>query len=227
MTESLVIGVDEAGRGPWAGPVTAAAVVLGPLACQALLGQVRDSKALTAKRREALVPIIKAQALAWGVGWSDVDEIDGLGILKATFLAMNRAVYALFSSLSSASSDGALNQGSAVPMLNGQQVRLIVDGSLHPARYLGEDQWPWPTETMVKADALQIEVAAASVLAKTARDAHMVELAKTYPGFGFELHAGYGTKQHQQALRRLGPVAVHRKSFRPIRELLLSSERAP
>ena len=227
MTESLVIGVDEAGRGPWAGPVTAAAVVLGPLACQALLGQVRDSKALTAKRREALVPIIKAQALAWGVGWSDVDEIDGLGILKATFLAMNRAVYALFSSLPSASSDGALNQGSAVPMLNGQQVRLIVDGSLHPARYLGENQWPWPTETMVKADARQIEVAAASVLAKTARDAHMVGLAKTYPGFGFELHAGYGTKQHEQALRRLGPVAVHRKSFRPIRELLLGSERAP
>jgi ribonuclease HII len=80
---------------------------------------------------------------------------------------------------------------------------------------------------MVKADARQIEVAAASVLAKTARDAHMVALAKTYPGFGFELHAGYGTKQHQQALQRLGPVAVHRKSFRPIRELLLSSKRAP
>jgi ribonuclease HII len=227
LTESLVIGVDEAGRGPWAGPVTAAAVVLGPLACQALLGQVRDSKALTAKRREALVPIIKAQALAWGVGWSDVDEIDGLGILKATFVAMRRAVHTLFASLPSASSDGALNQDSAVQMFKGQQVRLIVDGSLHPARYLGEDQWPWPTETMVKADARQIEVAAASVLAKTARDAHMVALAKTYPGFGFELHAGYGTKQHQQALQQLGPVAVHRKSFRPIRELLLSSERAP
>jgi ribonuclease HII len=227
LTESLVIGVDEAGRGPWAGPVTAAAVVLGPLACQALLGQVRDSKALTAKRREALVPIIKAQALAWGVGWSDVDEIDGLGILKATFVAMRRAVHALFANLPSASSEGALNQDSAVQMFKGQQVRLVVDGSLHPARYLGEDQWPWPTETMVKADARQIEVAAASVLAKTARDAHMVALAKTYPGFGFELHAGYGTKQHQQALRRLGPVAVHRKSFRPIRELLLSSERAP
>ncbi len=227
MTESLVIGVDEAGRGPWAGPVTAAAVAFGPLACQALMGQVRDSKALTAKRREALVPIIKAQSLAWGIGWSDVDEIDGLGILKATFLAMKRAVHALFASLPSASSEGTLNQGSAVPMLTGQQVRLIVDGSLHPARYLGENQWPWPTETMVKADARQIEVAAASVLAKTARDAHMVALAKTYPGFGFELHAGYGTKQHQQALQRLGPVAVHRKSFRPIRELLLSSERAP
>jgi ribonuclease HII len=197
------------------------------LACQALLGQVRDSKALTAKRREALVPIIKAQALAWGVGWSDVDEIDGLGILKATFVAMRRAVHALIASLPSASSDGALNQDSAVQMFKGQQVRLIVDGSLHPARYLGEDQWPWPTETMVKADARQIEVAAASVLAKTARDAHMVALAKTYPGFGFELHAGYGTKQHQQALRRFGPVAVHRKSFRPIRELLLSSEQAP
>jgi ribonuclease HII len=197
------------------------------LACQALLGQVRDSKALTAKRREALVPIIKAQALAWGVGWSDVDEIDGLGILKATFVAMRRAVHTLFASLPSASSDGALNQDSAVQMFKGQQVRLIVDGSLHPARYLGEDQWPWPTETMVKADARQIEVAAASVLAKTARDAHMVALAKTYPGFGFELHAGYGTKQHQQALRRFGPVAVHRKSCRPIRELLLNSERAP
>jgi ribonuclease HII len=197
------------------------------LACQALLGQVRDSKALTAKRREALVPIIKAHALAWGVGWSDVDEIDGLGILKATFVAMRRAVHTLFASLPSASSDGALNQDSAVQMFKGQQVRLIVDGSLHPARYLGEDQWPWPTETMVKADARQIEVAAASVLAKTARDAHMVALAKTYPGFGFELHAGYGTKQHQQALRRFGPVAVHRKSFRPIRELLLNSERAP
>ena len=227
MTESLVIGLDEAGRGPWAGPVTAAAVALGPAACQVLLGQVRDSKVLTAKRREALVPIIKAQALAWGLGWSDVDEIDDRGILKATFLAMKRAVHALFASLPSAFSANSLNQDSAVQMLNGQTARLIVDGSLHPARYLGEDQWPWPTETMVKADALQIEVAAASVLAKTARDAHMVALAKTYPGFGFELHAGYGTKQHQLALRRLGPVAVHRKSFRPIRELLLGSEPAP
>ena len=140
---------------------------------------------------------------------------------------MKRAVHALFASLPSASSEGFLNEDSAAQMLNGQKVRLIVDGSLHPARYLGENQWPWPTETMVKADARQIEVAAASVLAKTARDAHMVGLAKTYPGFGFELHAGYGTKQHEQALRRLGPVAVHRKSFRPIRELLLGSERAP
>ena len=225
MTEPLVIGLDEAGRGPWAGPVTAAAVALGPFACKALLGQVRDSKVLTAKRREALVPIIEAQALSWGLGWSDVDEIDGLGILKATFLAMKRAVHALFASLPNACSESFLNQDSAAQMLNSQQVRLIVDGSLHPARYLGEDQWPWPTETMVKADARQIEVAAASVLAKTARDRHMVALAKTYPGFGFELHAGYGTKQHQQALRQLGPVAVHRKSFRPVRELLSSTER--
>jgi ribonuclease HII len=223
LTQTLVIGVDEAGRGPWAGPVTAAAVVLGPQACTLQLAPVRDSKALTAKRREALVPIIKAQALAWGLGWSEVDEIDGLGILTSTFLAMQRAVHALFSSASCSQGEGACSLSSHAQALTGGKVQLIVDGSLHPARYLGEKEWPWPTETMVKGDAHQLEVAAASILAKTARDAHMVALARDYPGYGFDLHAGYGTKQHQEALRRLGPVAIHRKSFRPIRELLLSS----
>ena len=222
MTQTLVIGVDEAGRGPWAGPVTAAAVVLGPQACPLQLAPVRDSKALTARRREALVPIIKAQALAWGVGWSEVDEIDGLGILTSTFLAMQRAVHALFSSASCSQVESACSLNSYARALIVPKVQLIVDGSLHPARYLGEKEWPWPTETMVKGDARQLEVAAASILAKTARDAHMVALARDYPGYGFELHAGYGTKQHQEALRRLGPVAVHRKSFRPIRELLSS-----
>lgn len=223
MTQTLVIGVDEAGRGPWAGPVTAAAVVLGPQACPLQLAPVRDSKALTAKRREALVPIIKAQALAWGVGWSDVDEIDGLGILTSTFLAMQRAVYALFSTASCSQAESACSLNSYAQALTAGKVQLIVDGNLHPARYLGEREWPWLTETMVKGDARQLEVAAASILAKTARDAHMVALARDYPGYGFELHAGYGTKQHQEALRRHGPVAVHRKSFRPIRELLLNS----
>ena len=222
MTQTLVIGVDEAGRGPWAGPVTAAAVVLGPRACPLQLAPVRDSKALTAKRREALVPIIKEQALAWGVGWSEVDEIDGLGILTSTFLAMQRAVHALFSSALCSERQSACSLNSYAQALTAGKVRLIVDGSLHPARYLGEKEWPWPTVTMVKGDARQLEVAAASSLAKTARDAHMVALARDYPGYGFELHAGYGTKQHQEALRRLGPVAVHRKSFRPIRELLSS-----
>ena len=222
MTQTLVIGVDEAGRGPWAGPVTAAAVVLGPQACPLQLAPVRDSKALTAKRREALVPIIMAQALAWGVGWSEADEIDGLGILTSTFLAMQRAVHALLSSALCSEGESACSLNSYAQALTAGKVRLIVDGSLHPARYLGEKEWPWPTVTMVKGDARQLEVAAASILAKTARDAHMVALARDYPGYGFELHAGYGTKQHQEALRRLGPVAVHRKSFRPIRELLSS-----
>ncbi|MGA1155557.1 MAG: ribonuclease HII [Burkholderiaceae bacterium] len=223
MTQTLVIGVDEAGRGPWAGPVTAAAVVLGPKACPLQLAPVRDSKALTAKRREALVPVIKAQALAWGVGWSEVDEIDGLGILMSTFVAMQRAVHALFLSASCTQGESARSLNVYAQALTGPKVQLIVDGSLHPARYLGEREWPWPTEIMVKADATQLEVAAASILAKTARDTRMVALAKDYPGYGFELHAGYGTKQHQEALRRLGPVAIHRKSFRPIRELLLNS----
>lgn len=206
MTQPLIVGVDEAGRGPWAGPVTAAAVVLGPDAFQALAGRVQDSKALTVKRREALVPVIKDQALGWGLGWSDVDEIDRLGILKATFFAMQRAVLALLQNQAQQLKPGGLE--------------FVVDGSLHPARYLGEEHWPWSTRTMVKADAQQPEVAAASILAKTARDAHMALLAQSHPGFGFETHAGYGTRQHQEALQRLGPSPVHRRSFRPVRELL-------
>ncbi len=229
MAQLLVIGVDEAGRGPWAGPVTAAAVALGAQVSQELLTSVRDSKALNAKRREALVPLIKSQAQAWGVGWSDVNEIDELGIHRATFFAMQRAVLQLLSTsthrtmtLESVAAKAAL----AASSFNGKEVHVIVDGNLHPARYIGEDHWPWVTETMIKADARQIEVAAGSILAKTARDAYMLDLATDYPGYGFEVHAGYGTKQHQEALRLLGPAAPHRKSFRPIRELLVSSNDA-
>lgn len=229
MAQLLVIGVDEAGRGPWAGPVTAAAVALGAQVSQELLTSVRDSKALNAKRREALVPLIKSQAYAWGVGWSDVNEIDELGILKATFFAMQRAVLQLLSGSTHATMTLASAAVKADPELsfsNVQEVHVIVDGNLHPARYIGEDNWPWLTETMIKADARQIEVAAASILAKTARDAYMLHLAKDYPGYGFEFHAGYGTKQHQEALRLLGPAAPHRKSFRPVRKLLASSNDA-
>jgi ribonuclease HII len=229
LPQLLVIGVDEAGRGPWAGPVTAAAVALGAQVSQEFLTSVRDSKALNSKRREALVPLIKSHAWAWGIGWSDVNEIDKLGIHRATFFAMQRAVLQLLSTsthrkmtLESAAAKAAL----AASSFNGKEVHVIVDGNLHPARYIGEDHWPWVTETMIKADARQIEVAASSILAKTARDSYMLDLATDYPGYGFEFHAGYGTKQHQEALRLLGPAAPHRKSFRPIRELLVSSNDA-
>ncbi|MFN4092138.1 MAG: ribonuclease HII [Brevundimonas sp.] len=183
-----VCGVDEAGRGPWAGPVSAGAVILNP---DDLPAGIDDSKALTHRTRERLEIEIKAKALAWGVGFASVEEIDGSNILKATGLAMQRAVAAL----------------------EIQPVAALVDGNY---------RFPLPceVETVVKGDALSLSIAAASILAKTARDRQMVALDAQYPGYGFAGHKGYNAPVHQAALQTLGPCPAHRRSWAPIRALL-------
>lgn len=183
-----VCGVDEAGRGPWAGPVSAAAVILNP---DDLPPGINDSKALTEKRREALEPEIKARALAWGVGFASVEEIEELNILHATGLAMRRAVEAL-----------------AHP-----PAVALVDGNY---RF----KLPCAVTTVVGGDALSLSIAAASILAKTARDRLMIELDAQYPGYGFARHKGYSAPAHQQALQTLGPCPAHRRGWSPIKALL-------
>lgn len=183
-----ICGVDEAGRGPWAGPVSAAAVILNP---DDLPPGIDDSKALTEKRRALLEPEIKARALAWGVGFASVDEIDELNILHATGLAMRRAVEAL-----------------AHP-----PVHALVDGNY---RF----NLPCAVTPVVKGDSRSLSIAAASILAKTARDRLMIEMDATYPGYGFASHKGYNAPIHQSALTTLGPCPAHRRSWAPIRALL-------
>jgi len=181
----LTAGVDEAGRGPLAGPVVAAAVVLD---AQRPVDGLRDSKRLSAGQRERLAELIRARARAWCVAAAQADEIDRLNILGATHLAMQRAVAGL----------------GMTPAL------VLVDGNRAPAFGL-------PTGTLVGGDALVPAISAASILAKVARDALMVRLAKDYPGYGFEIHKGYPTAAHRAALERLGPSAIHRQSFAPVR----------
>ncbi|MGH7025901.1 ribonuclease HII [Brevundimonas sp.] len=183
-----VCGVDEAGRGPWAGPVSAAAVILNP---DDLPPGIDDSKALTEKRRAALEPEIKARALAWGVGFASVEEIDELNILHATGLAMRRAVEAL-----------------AHP-----PVHALVDGNY---RF----KLPCAVTPVIGGDALSLSIAAASILAKTARDRLMIEMDAVYPGYGFASHKGYNAPIHQTALKTLGPCPAHRRSWAPIKALL-------
>ncbi|HUH10647.1 MAG TPA: ribonuclease HII [Brevundimonas sp.] len=186
-----VCGVDEAGRGPWAGPVSAAAVILNP---DDLPPGIDDSKALTEKRRAALEPEIKARAMAWGVGFASVEEIDELNILHATGLAMRRAVEAL-----------------AHP-----PVHALVDGNY---RF----KLPCAVTPVVGGDALSLSIAAASILAKTARDRLMIEMDAVYPGYGFASHKGYNAPIHQHALKTLGPCPAHRRSWAPIKALLESA----
>ena len=184
----LVCGVDEAGRGPWAGPVSAAAVILNP---DDLPPGIDDSKALTEKRRFEMEPVIKARALAWGVGFASVEEIAELNIVHATGLAMCRAIEAM--SL--------------------QPVAALVDGNY---RF----KLPCEVETVIKGDSLSLSIAAASILAKTARDRLMIDLDAQYPGYGFAGHKGYNAPIHSKALRTLGPCPAHRRSWAPIRALL-------
>lgn len=191
----LVCGVDEAGRGPWAGPVSAAAVILHPDRIPAGLD---DSKKLTAKAREALELEIKAGALAWHVAFASVDEIAELNILHATGLAMRRAVEALAPAPAFALVDGNY----AFPL-------------------------PCTVRTVVKGDSLSASIAAASILAKTARDRLMVEMDARYPGYGFASHKGYHAAVHVEALRTLGPCEIHRRGWAPIREALEGLAGAP
>lgn len=187
-----VAGLDEAGRGAWAGPVVAAAVILppdDPDLAQHLAG-VRDSKALTPARREALLPVIQAYAVSWGLGAVPPAEVDALGIVPATRQAMVLALQALSSPADS----------------------LLLD-------HLSLPDLPLPQQSLPKGDARVLSIAAASIVAKVGRDRMMVALEAQFPGYGFARHKGYGTAQHRTALTALGPSAAHRLSFAPLRRL--------
>ena len=181
----LIAGVDEVGRGPLAGPVVTAAVILDP---SKPIEGLNDSKKLTEKRREQLEPIIKQNALAWSLGRAEVEEIDQINILQATLLAMKRAVEGL----------------------TPQPDHALVDGNKAP-------NLACPVTTIIKGDQSEPAIAAASILAKVARDREMVEMDKKYPGYGLAQHKGYPTKQHQQALIELGVTDIHRRSFKPVK----------
>ena len=186
-----VCGVDEAGRGPWAGPVCAAAVILDRTRVPE---GIDDSKALTPAARAELEPCIKAAAVAWAVAFAGVDEIAELNILHATGLAMRRAIAALAPAAAHA----------------------LVDGNYAFPR----SDLPCRVRTVVKGDALSLSIAAASILAKTARDRLMCEMDALHPGYGFARHKGYHAPEHVQALLRLGPSPIHRRGWAPIRALL-------
>ncbi|WP_321952923.1 ribonuclease HII [Paraburkholderia bannensis] len=184
--EDVICGVDEAGRGPLAGPVVAAAVILDP--ARPIAG-LDDSKALTAKSRDALYDLIVERSLAWCVAEASVEEIDTLNILHATMLAMRRAVEGL----------------SIKPTL------AKIDGNRCPVL-------PVRSEAVIGGDALVPAISAASIIAKVTRDRMLLELHTAFPAYGFDAHAGYGTPQHLAALRAHGPCTHHRRSFAPVRE---------
>jgi ribonuclease HII len=189
MPERLLCGIDEVGRGPLAGPVVTAAVILDP--ARPIAG-LNDSKKLSEKRRTVLAGEIRDKALAWSLGRAEVEEIDALNILQATFLAMRRAVAGL-----------AIAPAEA-----------LVDGNQIPPG-LG-----CPAQAIVGGDGSQACISAASILAKVARDAEMVELDALYPGYGLAGHKGYPTKAHLDALQLLGVTPIHRRSFAPVRRCL-------
>lgn len=188
IPEGRVAGVDEAGRGPLAGPVIAGAVILDP---DNPVTGLRDSKRLTAARREALYDEIRDKALAWAVGRAEVEEIDRINILQASLLAMQRAVAAL-----QPAAEYALIDGNRCPEL------------------------PCPAEAIVRGDSRVAAISAASIMAKVTRDREMVELDARYPGYGLAQHKGYPSKAHMEALQRLGVLPVHRRSYAPVRRIL-------
>ena len=177
----VICGVDEAGRGPLAGPVCAAAVIL-PAHLE--IPGLTDSKKLTDKKRRELFPVIKEQAIAYGIGFASEKEIDEINILQATFLAMKRAL----------------------AQLEGKADVALIDGNR-------ETDFGIPVQTVVKGDSRSANIAAASVLAKVTRDDIMEAMAEEYPQYGFEIHKGYGTKAHYAALTAHGPSPIHRMSF--------------
>lgn len=181
----MICGVDEAGRGPLAGPVVAAAVILDPT--RPIVG-LADSKKLSAARRARLASEIREKALAWSIAEATVEEIDAINILQATLLAMQRAVAGL-------------------SMIPGE---VLIDGNRCPALAV-------PARAIIGGDATEAAISAASILAKTSRDAGMLDLHALYPQYGFERHKGYGTAAHLEALREYGPSPVHRRSFAPVR----------
>jgi len=185
----IVAGLDEAGRGAWAGPVYAAAVVLPTDTRMVnLLNGVRDSKRMTPLQRNRWRGCIQSASISWTIGSATHEEIDKLGIVPATCLAMRRAIDEMMY----------------------KPTYLLVD-------YIEISNCACPQISLTKGDCRSLSIAAASVLAKTARDAYMVELDQRFPGYGFARHKGYGTRQHRTALAELGPCPVHRYSFRPIK----------
>lgn len=177
----LICGVDEAGRGPLAGPVCAAAVIL-PANIQ--IPGLNDSKKLSDKKRRELYPLIKEQAIAYAIAFANHEEIDNINILQATYLAMERAI-------------NSLQMKPEIALIDGNRAK----------------DFGLPVETVVGGDGCSASIAAASVLAKVTRDDVMLEMAKEYPGYGFEIHKGYGTKAHYAALTEMGPCAIHRMTF--------------
>ena len=185
---SALAGVDEVGRGPLAGSVVAAAVILNP---QLPIEGLRDSKKLTASRRETLAQLIRSRALGWAIGSASVAEIDELNILQASLLAMHRAVLAL----------------------QFQPEYILVDGNRLPC-------WQYASEAVVRGDDRVPAIAAASILAKVHRDNALIALDSVYPGYGFASNKGYPTAAHLQALGALGVTPIHRRSFAPIKKIL-------
>lgn len=185
----LVAGVDEVGRGPLAGPVVAAAVILDP--ARPIEG-LTDSKKLSAKQRERLFPLIQERALAFALGRAEVEEIDEINILQASLLAMQRAVLGL----------------AIAPTL------ALIDGNRCPIL-------PCAAQAIIKGDLTEPAISAASIIAKVARDREMIELDQRFPGYGLAGHAGYPTAAHLKALNELGPSLIHRRSFGPVKRLLV------
>lgn len=178
---TCICGVDEAGRGPLAGPVCAAAVILPP---NLEIPGLDDSKKLTDKRRRELFPLIKEQAIAYGIAFATHEEIDKINILQATYLAMERAI-------------GGLAVRPDLALIDGNRAK----------------DFGLPVQTVVKGDSLSASIAAASILAKVTRDDYMEEMAKNYPQYGFAVHKGYGTKLHYEKLAQFGPSPIHRMTF--------------
>lgn len=197
LPSGAIIGVDEAGRGPLAGPVVAAAVVL----CKPRPSGLDDSKKLAAKRRAELEGQIKRRC-RWAVGVVDVDEIDRLNIFGATMLAMTLAVQALCDQLG----DEPVGE-------------VLIDGNMTP--HGRRPEWCWPARAIVGGDAIEPCISAASIIAKEHRDRIMRDAALAHPHYGWDRNAGYGTPQHMAALREHGPTPLHRRSFAPVAQLLL------
>lgn len=191
--KGMIIGVDEVGRGCLAGPVAAGAVVLDKH-----IRGLKDSKLLTRDQREKFDVRIRERALGYGVGWASVEEINQFGMTQAVRLAMHRAV------------DEVLKTFTAIE-------QLIIDGNYN---YFSDHSLAALSKTIIKADQTVPAVSAASIIAKVARDLHMIGLAAKYPGFGFESHVGYATPAHRRALRQLGATNIHRVNFRQVKDVL-------
>ncbi len=209
----LICGVDEAGRGPLAGAVFAGCVILDP---DRPIGGLADSKKLAPGRRGELAARIQASAFAWSVAVASVEEVDRLNILWATMLAMQRAVHKLMASIEMASIEMAPIEMAPIETASIEKVapiEILVDGNRCP-------ELPYPSRAVVGGDATVQQISAASILAKVARDAYMLEVHEQYPHYGFDRHKGYPTREHIAALKTHGASPVHRRSFAPVREVI-------